>query len=148
MVTQSALANIDPDYLIARITDGAYLRDLAAETGIDKRRLSEQLRKHPDYPAAKECAIECQLDSAQDALEVSSTPMDIARARERWRAATWRAEREVPARWAQKSEIAVSFVPLGDALREARARADAIDITPPLCARPGTQVAPARAASR
>ncbi len=68
-------------------------------------------------------------------------------ARERWRAATWRAEREVPARWAQKSEIAVTFVPLGDALRDARARVE-LDITPPLCARPGTQVAPARAASR
>lgn len=92
------------DHLIDRISDGAFLRDLAQETGLDKRRLSERLRKHPDYQAAKECAIEVQLDDAQLALRLAREPADIARAREMFRAAAWRAEREFPSRWGQKVE--------------------------------------------
>lgn len=62
------------------------------------------MRKHPDYQAAKECAIEVQLDDAQLALRLAREPADIARAREMFRAAAWRAEREFPSRWGQKVE--------------------------------------------
>lgn len=98
-----ANAGLDPEPLIAQLENGAYLRDLARQTGIDKRRLSEILRKHPDYALAKECAIETQLDEAEARLGDSTS--DIARAREQWRAATWRAERECPARWGQTTKL-------------------------------------------
>lgn len=98
-------AVISLDAMIDRVADGAFLRDLAKETGIDKRRLSERLRKHPDYAAAKEACIEGQLDDAQKALIDATTQADIARAREMFRAAAWRGERECHERWGQKTEI-------------------------------------------
>lgn len=90
--------------LIDQIADGAFLKDLSKQTGIDKRRLSEHLRKHPDYPAAKQSAVEVQLDDAQLAIELAREPTDIARAREMFRAAAWRAEREFPGRWGSKQD--------------------------------------------
>jgi hypothetical protein len=101
----TALAAIDADALIDRISDGAFLRDLSKETGIDKRRLSERLRKHPAYQSAKETSIEVQLDDAQLALQLARETADIARAREMFRAAAWRAEREFPHRWGAKTQV-------------------------------------------
>lgn len=103
--TSTALANINAEQLIDRIADGAFLRDLAKESGIDKRRLSEHLRKHPHYISAKETSIEVQLDDAQLALQLAREPADIARAREMFRAAAWRAEREFPQRWGSKTQL-------------------------------------------
>ena len=103
----TALAPLDLGHAIDQIADGAFLRDIAAATGIDKRRLSEQLRLHPDYPSAKLCAIEVQLDDAQQAIEGAHSGLDIARAREQFRAASWRAERECPAVWGQRSTVQV-----------------------------------------
>lgn len=113
----TAVAILTPDAMIDRIANGAFLRDLARDTGIDKRRLSEQLRKHPDYQAAKETSIEVQLDDAQVAILQSAEAADIARAREQFRAAAWRAEREFPHRWGQKSETHVITESYSDALR-------------------------------
>jgi hypothetical protein len=119
----TALAEFNPETLIDRISDGAFLRDLAKETGIDKRRLSEKLRKHPDYQAAKETAIEVQLDDAQLALQLAREPADIARAREMFKAAAWRAEREFPGRWGPKSHVTVENVgDLAERLRRAKER--------------------------
>lgn len=101
----NAIVAYDPDWAIEQIANGAFLKDLSAQTGVDKRRLSEQLRKHPDYTAAKEASIEIQLDDAQNAIESAREATDIARARERFRAAAWRAEREFPHRWGAKQEI-------------------------------------------
>ena len=118
-----AVAVIDPDALIDRIANGAFLRDLAKETGIDKRRLSEQLRQHPSYESAKEASIEVQLDDAQVSILQAKEVSDIARAREAFRAAAWRAEREFPKRWGQRSHVTVETVgDLGDRLRRAEDR--------------------------
>lgn len=122
-MASTAIAQLDAQVLIDRISAGAFLRDLAAETGIDKRRLSEFLRKHPDYPAAKECAIECQLDDAQQAIQTAQEQADIARAREMFRAAAWRAEREVPERWAPRQHITATVAVVNlDALLVTSAR--------------------------
>lgn len=101
---QLIIGGIDAETLLRKIANGAYLKDLEAETGLDKRRLSEQLRKHPDYKAAKEASTECQLDEAFEMLKCAQDAVDIARAREQFKAAAWRAEREFPHRWGQKVE--------------------------------------------
>lgn len=103
------MSDLSTDSLIDRIADGAFLRDLAIESGIDKRRLSERLRKHPDYGSAKESAIEVQLDDAQLALSLAIETTDIARAREMFRAAAWRAEHEFPERWGKRPDIAIQI---------------------------------------
>lgn len=104
-MTSQALAPLALEPLIEEIANGAFLKQLAQKTGIDKRRLSEQLRKHPDYQAAKQAAIESQIDDAQLALELARETADIARAREMFRAAAWRAEHEFPDRWGGKQLI-------------------------------------------
>lgn len=85
----------DAAHFIEQIANGAYLRDLVKQAGISKQSLSQRLRKHPDYPAAKLAAIETQLDSAQEKIERAGDVTDIACAREAWKAATWRAEHEL-----------------------------------------------------
>lgn len=94
---------VDADDLIDQVANGALLRDLARHTGIDKRALSRTLLKHPDYQTAKQVGIELRLDEAEATLRTPDC--DIARAREVWRAATWRAERECPDRWGAKQEL-------------------------------------------
>jgi hypothetical protein len=122
-----ALVKYDPEELIQRIAQGAFLRDLAKELGIDKRRLSEKLRQCPGYEEAKQECIDTQLEEAQIALKEARDSADIARAREMFRAAAWRAEREHPARWGQKTHVTVEQTgDLGDRLRRALER----DVSP------------------
>lgn len=122
-MASTALALLDPEPLIAQIANGAYLRDLATQTGIDKRRLSEVLRKHPDYAVAKEVCHEGRLDDAEEAIVAASEQADVARARAQWSAVSWRAERECPARWGQRTHVTLDVtVELGDRLRRSRER--------------------------
>lgn len=120
MYKKAAMVDLVP--LIDKIADGAFLKDLAKETGIDKRRLSEQLRKHPDYNAAKEASIEVQLDNAQEALAIAKENQDITRAREMFRAAAWRAEREFPHRWGKTEQLNVLTGDLTEIIKQARGR--------------------------
>ena len=99
----AALANFDADHWINQIANGAYLRDIAKQVGISKQAISKRLQSHPEYAAAKEAAIECQLDDAHERILNASDLIDIGCAREAWRAATWRAERETE-RWAPKRD--------------------------------------------
>lgn len=132
--TSTALAKLDADFLIDRISDGAFLRDLSKDTGIDKRRLSEYLRKHPDYASAKKTSIQVQIEDAQLALSLAREASDIARAREMFRAAAWRAERECPDEWGQRTHVTVEHTgDLGERLRRARERTiegEVIDVQP------------------
>lgn len=106
----SLALSVPIESLIDQIANGAFLKDLSEQTGLDKRRLSEILRTHPDYPSAKQSAVEVQLDKAQKAIETAAEMSDIARAREMFRAAAWRAEREFPGRWGIKQDSqGVSF---------------------------------------
>lgn len=93
------------DTLIARIASGALLRDLAEDLDVDKRRLSEALRAHEEYSTAKELGAEINLDEAQSMIRSACEQSDIARAREVFRAAAWRAEREHPHRWGARQIV-------------------------------------------
>src|SRR3990167_8382481 len=97
---------------IDMIADGAYLRDIQAETGLDKRRISEILRRHPDYPSAKLVAIDNQLDDAQKALKDATEMTDIAQARERFKAAAWRAEHEMPQLFSTQRMLVTTNLPV------------------------------------
>ena len=46
------------------------------------------------------------------ALESANDPLNLARARETWKAATWFAEREFPERWGQSNKLTVTNEPL------------------------------------
>ena len=118
--TSGALANVDDDAIIAQIANGAYLGQIAAQLGVSKQAVSQRLAKNPNYRPALEHRYQAQLDDAQQAIEVAGDAIDIARARERFRAVAWRAEREFPARWGNRTQIEVTHDVsdrLGDALQ-------------------------------
>lgn len=104
MAQPGALAHVDDAALISEIAAGAYLKDIASRLGVCKQAVSLRLRKHPEYRQALETRYEQQLDQAQADLERASEPLDIARAREIFRAAAWRAEREFPERWGARAQ--------------------------------------------
>ena len=80
-----------------------------------------------------------QLDDGQLAIQLAREPADIARAREQFKAAAWRAEREFPHRWGAKQQIEHTFTDLGDKLDRAARRV--IDVTPEPVVAPLTHAA-------
>ncbi len=126
MTNTGALANINDDEIIDRIANGEYQSHIAKELGIAPQNLHRRISRHPAYREALLCRNMANLDTSQEGI---CSGDDLARAREGFKAAAWRAERECPLEYGNKQEITIAFFPIGEALREARARADP-DITP------------------
>jgi hypothetical protein len=150
-----ALANIDKSAILDRIAAGEYVPAIAQSLGVSKQALAQSLAAYDQdaYLRAREVAAEIRLDEAVMAIESVSADMsdreglaraqiDLARARERFRAVAWRAEREHPGRWGIRQQITHEVGPdLGDMIRDARKRVSAtqhvaalqpkvIDVTP------------------
>ena len=100
-----ALATLDHDQVIHRIAQGEYAVNIAKELGVHHSSVYRQLAKHPEYEQAKEEAWHFRLDDALQEIEKAPDPCTLARARERFRAVAWRAERECPGKWGQKTQI-------------------------------------------
>lgn len=108
----TALANVDADSVIERIASGEYQSHIAAQLGIPKQSLHNVISKHPAYREALKLRNMAKLDQAQEAIEnpegESALAKDLARAREAFKAAAWRAERECPGEWGNKTQISGS----------------------------------------
>ena len=113
MATPGALASVDYDLIVARIGAGEYQSYIARQLGVSPQSLHSHISKHPDYRLALRCRNERKLDDAQAALD--SDP-DLARARERFRAAAWRAGVECPDEWGQRAQLDVN-VDIGPVLQ-------------------------------
>lgn len=98
--------------IIARIASGELMRDVAQSLGVTPAVISQYLASDPEYQQAKEQGIEQQLERWQNEIEKADSPLNLARAREAFRAASWRGEREHPRRWGQKQEITHSVQPV------------------------------------
>lgn len=125
MAKAGALKAIDPSQILNRVASGEYVPAIAQELGVSKQALSQFLAKHDkdSYLAARETAAEIRLDDAMMAIEQATDPLDLARARERFRAVAWRAEREHPGRWGQRQQVTHDVGPdLSAMLRDARKR--------------------------
>lgn len=103
--------------LIDRIASGEYVPALAREYGVTKQALSARLRRiAPEaYAEAREIAAEIRLEDAQMAIAAAEDNIDLARARELFRAVAWRAEREHPSRWGTRPNTAIQVS--GDGLQ-------------------------------
>ena len=106
MARPGTLANIDKDELIEDIANGAIPAYIARQLGVSKSSIHYQLSDHPLYQKARVVGMEVRLDDAELDLR-ESDESNLPRAREVWKAVTWRAEREHPARWGAKSETKV-----------------------------------------
>jgi hypothetical protein len=104
-----ALANVDMGAILDRIADGEYVPALASELGVSKQALAKALAKRDRdaYLAAREIAAEVRLEEVTMAIEQARDQVDLARARELFRAVAWRAEREHPHRWGAKPSTAI-----------------------------------------
>ena len=99
----TALAIIHKDSIISQISQGVRLSTIAQTLGITKQAISAQLGNDPDYQAAYQSFHDARLDNAEGLLESAIDQIDIARARELWKAYSWRAER-LDRRYAAKQE--------------------------------------------
>lgn len=119
------LATLDAQHVLDRIAAGEYVPAIAQEIGVSKQALAQALARYDrdSYLQARETAAEIRLDEAAMAIEKAEDVIDLARARERFRAVAWRAEREHPQRWGQRTQVTHEVGPdLGDLLRDANKR--------------------------
>jgi len=96
------LKDVDFERVIERIAAGEFPKHIADEIGVHHSNLYRQLNRHPDYRISREIAWEYRLDKATEDIE-QSDERTLPRAREVFRAVSWRAEREFPERWGGKS---------------------------------------------
>lgn len=82
------------------ILQGKTLKQIAAEQDIPPRTLSLWLHAQHDYAELRQTWLDSMLADAAEAIEdETGDQLQLARARERWRKATWYAERRDPARY-------------------------------------------------
>jgi hypothetical protein len=115
-MNEGALAHIDDNAILERIAAGEYQSHIARELKVAPQSLHERLTKHPNYRAALAARNAANLDSAQELVDWSP---DLARAREQFRVASWRAERECKEIWGAATtqiNISGSQVTIGQAL--------------------------------
>ena len=98
-----ALAIQRKDEILQRLEAGEFGSQIASDFGITKQALSQQLVDDPSYKAARKAGWDTRLDTHEKQIQEASDPLDLARAREAFRAASWRAEREFPERWGSKA---------------------------------------------
>ena len=99
----TALAILHKEEILNRVSQGERLSSIAISLGISKQAISSQLTNDPDYQAAYQSFHDARLDNAEGLLESATDQIDIARARELWKAYSWRAER-LDRRYAAKQE--------------------------------------------
>ena len=116
-MSQGALAQVDFEHVIQRIAQGEYQSHIARELGVAPPSLHERISKHPLYKQALKLRNMAKLDSSQSGIEAADSLPNLARAREAFKAAAWRAERECPDEWGQRTQIDVT-VDLGSDLAE------------------------------
>jgi hypothetical protein len=99
----TSLAILHKEEILNRVSQGERLSSIAISLGISKQAISSQLTNDPDYQAAYQSFHDARLDNAEGLLESATDQIDIARARELWKAYSWRAER-LDRRYAAKQE--------------------------------------------
>ena len=106
-IAASIPADQDPAPILAQYLTEARTSDIAAQYGVTRPALNMWLldRAEDAWKKAQVARALSRKESAEDDLEDAADPLTLARAREKFRAVAWRAEREFPARWGSKTEI-------------------------------------------
>ena len=122
----TSLAVINKETILDQIRAGVRLSKIAESLGISKQAINNQLGNDPEYQAAYQSFHDARLDAAEQALELASEQIDIVRAREVWKAYSWRAER-LDKRYASKQELSIEHINMSDAISKGRQRARLIE---------------------
>ena len=136
-----AIAHTKRDFILESLRSGSMVKDVAQSLGVSGEAISQQLANDPEYRAAREKGIAQRLEAHYEEIQAAEDPLSLARGREAWKAATWFAEREFPARWGQHIHSTVEHVgDLAERLRRARERV--IDAAPAIEEKPMESIAP------
>lgn len=125
----TAIALLHRDTIIERLQHGERVSSIAASLGVTGPAITQQLSNDPDYKAAREAGMELMLDQAEEAIDSANDQLSLARARDSWRAKSWRASVEHAHRWGQvRPQAAPVAVQVNIGTIERRiVRADQID---------------------
>jgi len=97
--------------ILEQIASGIPVTTIARAFGLSNHvAISKVLAHDPEYVAARQAGLEARMDLREGELETASASVTVARARELLNHARWRAERECPAVWGQRSTVQVEPV--------------------------------------
>ena len=120
------LVGVDPQVILDRIAKGELMRHIAEDYGCVVQTVSEYVKRNVDsetWAQVREHSIASRLEQSSHEIEQAQDQLELARAREQARLWMWRAERELPHLYGQRTQITHEIGPdLGDMLREARKR--------------------------
>ena len=120
------LSGVDPQVIMQRVAEGELLRDIAKDYGVSRSAVSHHIAKHvpaDGWKQVREASIAARLEQSCEAMEVAHDALTLARARESARLWMWRAERELPHLYGQRTQVTHEVGPdLGDLLRTAKQR--------------------------
>ena len=109
LATVTAIAILHREEILNRVAAGEYLASISQSLNLAGKgqAISNALANDPEYQVAREFGLEAKLAEREKIVEDCADPRDVPRARELLSHARWRAEREAPHRWGQKSELKV-----------------------------------------
>ena len=123
---QSPFAGIDPATILAEISSGTSLRQIADRLGVHNTGLRAWLLRCDEeaYKDVITAALTVRVAEADDALDVADDAISIARAREVARFSRMDLERRRPHLYGprQHVDMTVTQVDLGDRIRRAQSR--------------------------
>jgi hypothetical protein len=121
MANEGALANLDDDAVIAEISDGVMLKQIAARYGVVKSSLHKRISKHPEYKDAVANQAHSFVERAMEQVfECDADTANIARARVD---AAFKYARAHNPDYADKSSATITVVDIAAVIAEARQRA-------------------------
>lgn len=117
------LTEADEAEILKRVARGELMINIARELGVTPQAMSLRFSKREDYLLARESGHEARIDEAEEWVEGASDALELARARDVWRARSWRASVESPNRWGDKKHVTIELTgDLGERLRRSRER--------------------------
>lgn len=101
----TAVAIQHREQIIEQVRQGRHLQLIADDYSVTPGAISQYLSQDPEYKAARENGAEIRLEHQYQKIDTADDALNLARAREGFRAAAWFAEREFPHRWGAKQQI-------------------------------------------
>ena len=114
----TAIAMQYREQILESVAQGKRLSDIlqSLNVSVSRQAISKVLQKDTEYQEARTFGLLTILDQREEQMERAVEQVDVARARELLAQARWRAERERPQIWGQRTQIDVT-VNIGDTLQ-------------------------------
>ena len=120
-----AIALIKRAEILDMLASGLRLSDIAPKFGVTPQAISAPLVNDPEYKASIMMGFEQRLDKAENDISIATDALEVSRAREYFRALSWRAEREAREKYGANLQVSVN-IDISGALDDARQRAQRV----------------------